>query len=229
VGAVAVSATLVVASSSIALSPAVALPSGSPPAPSSSKVVTLTCAGVGDLRVVLKAGAKPAPVAALPSGVSLRTAYQATDSRTAATVSGNAVFGARIRISADWNGYSILGPLLARPGFVRAAPTFTDTTRLRLPSATSTCYDRQTVMVSHLHSNNSASRRNQSTTLTNTGCASNPTPAHGSFARCSLPSCPRCSIHAGRHSLRPPRVGMGSLLKLMPVRGGRSVGGGRWA
>jgi hypothetical protein len=30
-------------------------------------------------------------------------------------------------------------------------------------------------------------------------------------------------------SLRPPRVGMGSLLKLMPVRGGRSVGGGRWA
>ena len=29
--------------------------------------------------------------------------------------------------------------------------------------------------------------------------------------------------------LRPPRVGMGSLLKLMPVRGGRSVGGGRWA
>jgi hypothetical protein len=88
VGAVAVSATLVVASSSIALSPAVALPSGSPPAPSSSKVVTLTCAGVGDLRVVLKAGAKPAPVAALPSGVSLRTAYQATDSRTAATVRG---------------------------------------------------------------------------------------------------------------------------------------------
>jgi hypothetical protein len=51
--------------------------------------------------------------------------------------------------------------VLARPGFVRAAPTFTDTTRLRLPSATSTCYDRQTVMVSHLHSNNSASRRNQ--------------------------------------------------------------------
>lgn len=75
-------------------------------------------------------------------------------------ISGNAVFGARIRISADWNGYSILGPLLARPGFVRAAPTFTGTTRLRLPSATSTCYDRQTVMVSHLHSNNSASRRN---------------------------------------------------------------------
>jgi sugar lactone lactonase YvrE len=25
-------------------------------------------------------------------------------------ISGNAVFGARIRISADWNGYSILGP-----------------------------------------------------------------------------------------------------------------------
>ena len=35
--------------------------------------------------------------------------------------------------------------------------------------------------------------------------------------------------HVVSSSLRPPRVGTWSLLKLMPRRGGRSVGGGRWA
>jgi hypothetical protein len=43
--------------------------------------------------------------------------------------------------------------VLAHPGFVRAAPTLPGTTRIRLPSAPPTCYDRQVVKVSHLHSN----------------------------------------------------------------------------
>ena len=49
--------------------------------------------------------------------------------------------------------------MLARPGFVRAAPALPGTTRVRLPSATPTCCDRPEAKVSHLHSNNSASRR----------------------------------------------------------------------
>jgi hypothetical protein len=53
--------------------------------------------------------------------------------------------------------------VLTRPGFVRAAPILSGTTRNGLPSATPTCYDRQTVAVSHLHSNISASRRNHVT------------------------------------------------------------------
>ena len=44
--------------------------------------------------------------------------------------------------------------VLTRPGFVRAAPTLPGTPRIRLPSATSTCCDRTTVQVSHLHSIN---------------------------------------------------------------------------
>ena len=44
--------------------------------------------------------------------------------------------------------------VLTRPGFVRAAPTLPGTPRIRLPSATSTCCDRPTVQVSHLHSIN---------------------------------------------------------------------------
>jgi ATPase subunit of ABC transporter with duplicated ATPase domains len=43
--------------------------------------------------------------------------------------------------------------VLIRPGFVRAAPTLPGTTRIRLPSTPSTCCDRQTAKVSHLHSN----------------------------------------------------------------------------
>lgn len=46
-----------------------------------------------------------------------------------------------------------------RPGFVRAAPTLPGTTRIRLPSAPPTCYDRPEAGVSHLHSNHNASRR----------------------------------------------------------------------
>jgi hypothetical protein len=49
--------------------------------------------------------------------------------------------------------------VLRRPGFVRAAPTLPGTTRIRLPSATPPCCDRTAAKVSHLHSNNSASRR----------------------------------------------------------------------
>ena len=49
--------------------------------------------------------------------------------------------------------------VLAHPGFVRAAPAPPAATRARLPSATSPCCDRATAKVSHLHSNNSASRR----------------------------------------------------------------------
>ena len=49
--------------------------------------------------------------------------------------------------------------VLAHPGFVRAAPALPAATRVRLPSATSPCCDRATAKVSHLHSNNSASRR----------------------------------------------------------------------
>ena len=64
-----------------------AVVSASPAPPSGSRVVTVTCAGVGDLRVVMSADATPAPATALPAGVSLLTAYQATDSRTSATVS----------------------------------------------------------------------------------------------------------------------------------------------
>jgi hypothetical protein len=44
--------------------------------------------------------------------------------------------------------------VLTRPGFVRAAPTLPGTPRIRLPSATPTCYDRPTVQVFHLHSIN---------------------------------------------------------------------------
>jgi hypothetical protein len=51
--------------------------------------------------------------------------------------------------------------VLTRPGFVRAAPTHSGTTRTRLPSATPPYCDRTTVEVSHPHSVNSASRRNQ--------------------------------------------------------------------
>lgn len=46
-----------------------------------------------------------------------------------------------------------------RPGVVGAAPTLPGTTRIRLPSAPPTCYDRTAAKVSHLHSNHSASRR----------------------------------------------------------------------
>jgi beta-lactamase class A len=116
-GAVAVSAALVVPSSPFMLSQAVGLPTGSPsaalpsaspsataqpsqpaqplspnaaPAPGQSRsgIVTVTCADVGDLRVMLSPDSTPIPAAPLPSGVSLRTEYRATDSRTAATVIG---------------------------------------------------------------------------------------------------------------------------------------------
>jgi hypothetical protein len=49
--------------------------------------------------------------------------------------------------------------VLARPGFVRAAPALSVITRIRLPSAPPPCCDRAAVKVSHLHSNLSASRR----------------------------------------------------------------------
>ena len=51
--------------------------------------------------------------------------------------------------------------VLARPGFVRAAPTLPGTSRIRLPSASPPCCDRTAAKVSHLHSNHSASRRTQ--------------------------------------------------------------------
>ena len=50
-----------------------------------------------------------------------------------------------------------------RPGFVRAAPILSGITRTGLPSATPNRYDGQAVQVFHLHSNNTASRRNQLT------------------------------------------------------------------
>ena len=43
--------------------------------------------------------------------------------------------------------------VLARPGFVRAAPTLPGTTRIRLPPASPPCCDRTAAKVSHLHSN----------------------------------------------------------------------------
>jgi hypothetical protein len=43
--------------------------------------------------------------------------------------------------------------VLARPGFVRAAPAVPGTTRIRLPSATPACCGRPAAKVSHLHSN----------------------------------------------------------------------------
>jgi Protein of unknown function (DUF4240) len=49
-----------------------------------------------------------------------------------------------------WHVPALSGPLPALPG----------TTRIRLPSATPPCCDRTEAKVSHLHSNNSASRRN---------------------------------------------------------------------
>ena len=49
--------------------------------------------------------------------------------------------------------------VLARPGFVRAAPALPAATRIRLPSATGTCCDRPQAKVFHLHSSHSASRR----------------------------------------------------------------------
>lgn len=77
-----------VAPSLFTVSPVAALHSGSPSAPSVSRVVTMTCPGVGDLRVVLTADALPAAASPLPSGMSLRTTFRATDSRTDAAVSG---------------------------------------------------------------------------------------------------------------------------------------------
>ncbi|MDQ1535680.1 MAG: hypothetical protein QOE58_73 [Actinomycetota bacterium] len=61
--------------------------SGAPAAPA-ARAVTLTCAGVGDFRVVLRSDATPATATPLPGSVSIRTAYKAVDSRSAATVSG---------------------------------------------------------------------------------------------------------------------------------------------
>jgi hypothetical protein len=49
--------------------------------------------------------------------------------------------------------------VLTHPGFVGAAPTLADTSRLRLPPASTGCCDSPQVQVSHLHSNSSASRR----------------------------------------------------------------------
>ena len=49
--------------------------------------------------------------------------------------------------------------VLARPGFVRAAPALPAATRIRLPSATAACCDRPQAKVSHLHTDHSASRR----------------------------------------------------------------------
>ena len=63
-------------------------PSGSPSATSASRVVTVTCADVGALRIILNPATTPAPATPLPAGVSLATAYRVTDSRTTAQVSG---------------------------------------------------------------------------------------------------------------------------------------------
>jgi hypothetical protein len=49
--------------------------------------------------------------------------------------------------------------VLTHPGLVGAAPTITDTSRLRLPPASTDRCDGPQVQVSHLHSNSSASRR----------------------------------------------------------------------
>jgi hypothetical protein len=49
--------------------------------------------------------------------------------------------------------------VLTHPGFVGAAPTLTDTSRLRLPPASTDCCDSPQMQVFHLHSNSSASRR----------------------------------------------------------------------
>jgi hypothetical protein len=49
--------------------------------------------------------------------------------------------------------------VLARSGFVGAAPTLPGTTQVRLPPASPTRCDRPTAKVSHLYSNHSASRR----------------------------------------------------------------------
>jgi beta-lactamase class A len=84
--AIAVAALLT--SSLFTVGAAGALPSGPPLAASGLRVVTVTCAEVGDLRVVLSAEGTPTPASALPSGMSLRTAYRATSSRTGAKVTG---------------------------------------------------------------------------------------------------------------------------------------------
>jgi hypothetical protein len=49
--------------------------------------------------------------------------------------------------------------VLTHPGFVGAAPTLADTSRLRLPPASAGCCDSPQVQVFHLHSNSSASWR----------------------------------------------------------------------
>jgi len=49
--------------------------------------------------------------------------------------------------------------VLARPGFVRAAPALPAATRIRLPSVTAGCCGRPQANVSHLHTDHSASRR----------------------------------------------------------------------
>ena len=49
--------------------------------------------------------------------------------------------------------------VLAHPGFVRAAPVLPGTTLIRLPLSFTPCCDRTQAKVSHLRSNNSASRR----------------------------------------------------------------------
>ena len=49
--------------------------------------------------------------------------------------------------------------VLTHLGFVGAAPTLTDTSRLRLPPASADRCDGPQVQVFHLHSNSSASRR----------------------------------------------------------------------
>jgi hypothetical protein len=70
--------------------------------------------------------------------------------------------------STSFGGFVVLtyaGLFPGHPGgiIIRAAPALPGATRIRLPSATPPCCDRAETKVSHLHSNDSASRRKPDT------------------------------------------------------------------
>jgi len=84
----AIVSTALVALSLVTVNQGDALALGAAAAPSGSRVVTVTCPDVGELRILLKAAATATPATPLPTGLSLLVAYRATNSRTAATISG---------------------------------------------------------------------------------------------------------------------------------------------
>jgi hypothetical protein len=93
-----------------------------------------------------------------------------------------------------------------RPGFVRAAPALSGTTRIRLPSATAACCDRPQAKVSHLHSDTQRlTAQPQVLTITRprTGRRSDSLPLRGSCRFvCSRPTTSR-AVSAADGTGRP--------------------------